>query len=170
MIEKLKKIYELSIRGEAGERELAAQRLRELLAKYKLTLHDVLETERKTYTFRLKNKIEITLFGQIVSKVLNTFDFKMYQLRHTRGVRLVDLTPAEAVEVKLMLETYKKAFDRELTRCLQGFIQVNELFPPAEESDNLKPLTEAERDELRKIWHLSQGMNKTPIPRRQITS
>lgn len=172
MIEKLRKIYELSIRGADGERQLAASRLQELLSNHKLTLADILDTARNITPFQYKGDLEFLLLSQIVMTVTNSYKLSAYDYRKSgRRVRNkigYGLTKAEAVEVRQLFDYYRQEFQKEQKHFLGAFIVKNNLLPDT--GHHKKDFSEEEKQEILRISELAQALQALPTPRKQLSA
>lgn len=52
IINRMKKVYELSVRGEAGEKTLAEKMLKQLVKKYGISIDDLVDDEIGKATFK----------------------------------------------------------------------------------------------------------------------
>jgi hypothetical protein len=169
---RIRKVAELATRGATdGEREAARTHLGAMLAKYGLTLEDVLQEDAPlinvefTYTEAWEKRLLVQLACCVAGVVRAVYVPK--DKRQDRGkVREVwiELTYAERIEVEHLWPQYRKAFEEQLETFYQAFIQSNNLGMPA--SGEAEPLSE---EELAKLLAMMQAVGKTPVTRARHT-
>lgn len=169
MMRRLKKVLALAERGIGGEKENAKTILTRLLAKYKLSLADIMndndeEVIIKSYHF-YKARDKKLLF-QLYSKLKNV-NVVTYFYGDGTFVKF-KLTKLEHVELREMFTYYKQLFNEELDIIVAAFIRRHQLWSnvPSENSDE-----EVERDHERemRIAMMAAGFKKsqyTPTRRR----
>jgi len=164
IIELAQKLKALSERGVGGERENAIDKLDRLMQRHKITFDD-LETEtRHLRTFRFRNRYDRDILIQIMFKVLNVRSMRISHDRGTRGMRKIQVTDAEYLEITAMHEFYWKAFKREMKIFVDAFIQKNRLFPDsAGPGKDISELSPREWDRLVKMSGMMEGM-ETYVP------
>ena len=145
----LRKIHTLSVRGIGGEAEVAKRKLDELLLKHNLELEDVIHDVVKTYEFPYKTTQEEKLILQCYASlgVENPKVFEYTKLGRRLRTLGLDLTPAQYIDLKGMVEYYKVALKKEMNRLLSAFIQRHKLYPPptGEEKESSMSLEEIEQ-------------------------
>lgn len=165
MKDRLRKIYELSVRGIDGERENAQALLIGLLGKHGLTLDDILDTDKRHhYDFRYKNEFERSLLNQIVARVLGTNEFGVWR-RGKQRLNIYDLTASECAEVQLMYDEYRRALADELELTYRGFIQQQRLFAPRV-ADEDRELSREEIKEARRVLSRAADVERVSIRRK----
>lgn len=168
-MERLRKIYELSVRGIDGERENAQRKLAELLEKHDLTFEDLIGDERHKHVFTYKNNHEMNLLYAIVSKVLNSADIPAWKQSGKRKNIVFSLTAAEYVEVTLLYSEYRAAFEAETKNLLTAFIVRNNIYR-TDRDDERPERTLEEKLEIKRILEMALALNKVPIDRKRITA
>lgn len=170
--ERLKKIYNLSLKGVGGEREQAQAILDKLLKKYELSLDDI-DDEDTAYDYELKyhGEEQYRILYQIVYKVLNSTD-KIYSIRYTSSNRLcrnrmvVHCTAIQKVEIEFLFDFYKRIWENDKEMLMKAFILKHEIFGDFKEGEKPTELSKAEisKAEILKISNLMQGISdETPI-------
>lgn len=117
--ERLKKIYNLSLKGVGGEREQAQAILDKLLKKYELSLDDI-DDEDTAYDYELKyhREEQLRILHQTIYKVLNSTD-EIYDIRYTSSGRLcrnrmvVHCTAIQKVEIEFLFDFYKRIWEKD---------------------------------------------------------
>ena len=146
-IELLKKLKTLAERGVGGEKENAATKLAELMAKYGVSEADLSDDVLNDYEFVYKDQYQRKILNQIFYKVNHERDVLRY--RHGRGQRSVLLfraTAAEALEARLEYDFYCDLWSDEVNFFLLAFIQKHRIFwenpdpPPDPDWDDTKML------------------------------
>ncbi len=133
-LELLKKIQALAKNGVGGEKFNARQKLSELMEKYHIRDED-LETEViKSFDFKVGNKMEKELLGQIAYSVYGNKNEKKgyYSYIHIKNKMCIDCTDIEFLEIKAKFDFYKRELRKQLDRFYHTFIQANEIFPNPE--------------------------------------
>lgn len=168
MQERLRKIYQLSVRGIAGERETAQRLLQSLLDKHGLTISDIADEERSDRKFKYNTAQERRLLIQIFAKVLGSTDFKVWGYTYHLKTIGISATNAEFIEMSILFEDHKLELKKQMQRLFSAFVQANKLFPPANK-DNRPALTDEEIAELRKVLQMAQAIEPTPVTRRRLS-
>lgn len=166
--ERLKKIYNLSLKGVGGEREQAQAILDKLLKKYELSLDDIDDEDTASYDYELKyhGEEQLRILHQTIYKVLNSTD-EIYDIRYTSSGRLccnrmvVHCTAIQKVEIEFLFDFYKRIWEKDKEMLMKAFIQKHEIFGSLKEGE--KP-TELPNAEMLKISNLMKGISdETPI-------
>lgn len=163
-IELLKKLKTLAERGVGGEKENAATKLSELMAKYGVSEADLSDDVLNDYEFVYKDQYQRKILIQIFYKVNHERDVLRY--RHGRGQRSVLLfraTAAEALEVRLEYDFYCDLWDDEVKFFLEAFIQKHRIF-----WDNPDPEPDSywDRDKLSRLGLMVDAMQDKAYQRR----
>jgi len=123
----LQKLKNLSERGEQGEAVLAQEKLEALMEKYGVTEDDLLNRDKRKYTFSYGTRWERTLLIQIVAwstKTSTIYSAKPYP----RARKMVfELTELQNKEVSSAFVYYKDLFHKEIDSFMYVFIQKHEL-------------------------------------------
>lgn len=123
------KLWELTKRGIGGEKENAEWFIKQFCAKRGAEWGDLEIEEKIERTF---SGIRLTqLFCNIVSKVQNTYDIKVWTKRKNPTEKIVLCTPVEFAEIQLMYEIYSKAYYDEVRKLKIAFVHKHNLFPAA---------------------------------------
>lgn len=127
--ELLKKLRALAQRGEAGEREVAQQRLAELLIKYNVCEAELSDDALELHKFTFHNDFQRKLLIQLFYKIAPDRNY----FRYTRGpgkysVREIECTKAEALQIGIEYEFYSRLWAEEVEFFLSAFIQKHRIF------------------------------------------
>ena len=145
----LRKLKALAERGEAGERDIAAERLCAIMKKYGIS-EEALEDERRSLaSFRYSNELERRLIlqlayavtGKVPGQVINS---ETGRPRHRIGV---ECTTAEKIEISAKIDFYRPIIQAELEVFFEAFAMKHQLYP-SEEKDEL-PKLEPDADRLK---------------------
>jgi hypothetical protein len=154
IIEKLKKIRELSERGVGGEAKAAAEALEKMLAKYGLTIESLSSETRRKYIFKAKEECEQAALFMCIVKI-GGFDGakRVYRIKGDKAHNIVaELTEYEFAEVSLLYEFHKKNIMKEFKKTLKSFQQAyqykHRLYTSNPEKDSSKVLSGEEISRL----------------------
>ena len=164
---KVLKLQALAERGEEGEARNAKRLLDQMLAKYGVTLEDIVgaQDEVSGYIFNVKeNGFGLTLFFQCYFKV--TGDKQMRYRKHRRYIS-VELTKLQYVELKSLYDWHYKQLSNEIKRMQKDFseayIQKHKIFRKREDegdSDD-KELTREDIERLLRILKYMDSVEDT---------
>lgn len=162
--DKLRKLYELAKRGEAGEKEAAQTALDRLLKKHSLDESDLDDEIEREYEIEFHGKEKLDLLAQVVAKVTdkshNIYYEKLSRRLRTRVV--VKRTAAQRVEIEFLFSFYSSLYDREKEMFFIAFVQKHSLFrstppPDREQKNGLTP------EEIERVLGMMSGMqNASP--------
>ena len=161
-LELLKKIQALAKNGVGGEKFNAQQKLSELMEKYHIRDED-LETEViKSFDFRVGNKMEKELLGQIAYSVYGDKNEKKgyYSYIHIKNKMCVECTDAEFLEIEAKFSFYKHELKKQIDRFYQAFIQANEIFPNPELCKSKEEKFFLSEEDM-KILRMAKGIEKS---------
>jgi hypothetical protein len=134
IIEKLKKIKEVALRGvPGGEKEAAQKLLDKLMCKYDISLTELEDEENSNFVFEYHGQYQYKLLIQIIYKVTNKTD-TCYPLRYkATGYKCktklgVYCTPSQAVEIRVLFDFYVALWKKEIKTLLDAFIIKHDLF------------------------------------------
>lgn len=125
LLEKLKGVKELAVRGVDGEKKNAQAILEKLMVKYNISEKEFETEEVDMHWFRFKTELERRLVSQVIYMILgNVAEYK--KSRH----KLVGVycTNAKNIEIEITYDFYKNALNEELKRFYSAFINVNHIF------------------------------------------
>lgn len=154
-IEQCRKIYELVKRGVGGEKISAEYRLKSLMAKHKIEMHEI-EGEQIVEHSLICTEEEETFARQVVASVLGK-GIKKYKYRK----RLYFNCPISKVaEISDRWTHYRKLYTEEKEIFYSAFIQKHKLYIKADpnEEDDSKPLTREEKARLLRMFQMMEGM------------
>jgi hypothetical protein len=156
VIQLAKKLKELADRGEGGEKNSAEYHLNKLLEKHKLTLEDILEEKRDVRMFKVSKEKE-TLFFQIVGSVAGKEATRHHKDRTSIWL---NLTTTEYLEIDAKFDFYWRAYKEELGIFYSAFVQKNKLYckPSKNDEKDEKELSKEERDKLRRVFAMMDGI------------
>lgn len=150
------KLRALAARGDAGERELAEQKLNEVLKKYNIT-EESLALE-SFHDFQYKEEWERKLISQVGYKVLDNPD-TYTRKRNGRTLKRVvfKCTEAQAIEIEYLYAFYKELYKKDVADFFSAFVVKHQLFGESGEG------TEISEEELLKMMRYQSAMrNGTP--------
>lgn len=147
LLQKLNKLYTLAERGADNEKDVALNKLNNILKQNNLELDDILESQQVyTEIFTFKNKYDKKILLQCIYKVIGDTDrwndFNIYRPYRSRTKIQIDCTKLEKVEILLEYEFYSQYLEKELDVYVQSFIQANKIFP------NNGEVVEIDRDNI----------------------
>lgn len=166
---RLKKVYELALRGADGEKEAAKEILDSLLKKYALTFDDLSDEIIRKYTFEFHGQAQKTLLRQIIYKVTNSKE-SCYDLCWDRSGRKcrtkigADCTEAQKAEIEFLFDFYSRLYEKEVDIFLIAFIQKHRLFGKLKDGEEG---TTHSREEYLKIGFFMDGLS-SQSPLKQI--
>lgn len=157
----LRKLYALSVRGVEGERENARQMFLSMCEKFGVHPADF-EAEEKPKERSIKYKKKFKgqdMTAQIIASVVGKRR-SMFVDTHNSEL-IVELTDTEFAEVQQKLGFYYAQFLKDLETYYEAWIQKNKLYvkPEADKEKDEAPLTEAEKERIRKVLAMMQGMD-----------
>ena len=164
--ERLKKLYELAIRGVGGEKEQAEAILKKLIKKYGVSMDELDEKIIKRYKIKYSGAAERKILIQIVYKVTNetgcSFDFVYKKSgRACRTILGLDCTEAQKIEIEFLFDFYKKLYKKELEAFLLAFIHKHDLFGRLKEGEHGAQLSP---EEEAKLYAMMKGLsNESPL-------
>jgi len=160
IIKLAKKLKALAERGEGGEKINAAAMLRRLMAQYGITVVDIEGEEKHWREFYFRNKYEQRILYQCIYMVLSHREAPMYKPPRSHGVREMEVTDAEFIEINALQEFFYTAFLNELDLFLAAFIQKNHMFPENAKSLDTSELSIDEWERIMRIQEMAQGINR----------
>ena len=159
VIELAKKIKALADRGIDGEQRNAIELLNDFLEKHGLTMDDI-ESETRADQFFACQKKQQQILRQIFFRVLGT-DASIWNSARKRYGFVVEVTPAEQIEILAMFKHYWRAYEQQLEAFNYAFIMRNSLFAQDGEGRNYEDLTQKEKDEFDRAQQMAGGMDKS---------
>jgi hypothetical protein len=143
--------------GTGKEREVAKQKLKELMSQYNITEADLKPEALVFVTLSYGNRWQRQLLYGCIFKVLNQAEVGYYRVNN-RSIEL-EVTPLEAEQIKRLYEAVKRRWDEELDRMIKVFIQKHKLF-----SDDT-PVSEVKLspEELAMMRQIYRWMKDAPV-------
>ncbi len=134
----IRKVHALSVRGVGGESDAAFRKLELLLAKYNVSLDDILDETAKTYEFTFRNESDENLMVQIYYAVTKNRESNVWTYSR-RGKKIsrkigLDLTAEQYVDYQEQLAYYRGIWKKELNRFFSAFCHKHKLLRPADPS------------------------------------
>ena len=121
------KLWELTKRGIGGEKENAEWFIKQFCLKRGTEWGDLELEEKIKRTF---TGIRLTqLFCNIVAKVQDTHEIKVWHNKRKPTEKIVMCNPVEFAEIQLMYEIYSKAYYKEVEKLKIAFVHKHNLFP-----------------------------------------
>lgn len=127
VLEKLRKLYRLSIQGVGGEAENATMMLNQFLEKYGMTIQDIDENVKSLQSFYIKKKLHTLLCNCFVNYFGGnerfTKDLHVYNLRgNSRQLKVeIDCTPWEFAEFQALWEFHSTNYEKEWRKIRKTF-------------------------------------------------
>ena len=159
--ERLKKLYELSIRGVGGEKEQAEAILKKLIKKYGVSTDELDEEIIKEYKIKYSGETERKILNQIVYKVTNetgnSFSYVYKKSgRDCRTILGVCCTEAQKIDIEFLFDFYKRLYKKELEAFLLAFIHKHNLFGKLKEGERGAQLSP---EEEAKLYAMMRGLS-----------
>lgn len=170
VMEKLKKIYALVLKGEDGERQAAEKVFNDLCKKYEVALSDIQDDFDNAplyyYHFNYSNSYTKILLIQIIKKVTQSAD-KIYHLRDENGKRRRNVLSAECtyeqkVEIDILYDFYKMLWEKELTTFMYAFCIKHKLERTLSDEEKERALNAPSffsEDESRRMLEMVKGLS-----------
>lgn len=159
---KVLKLQALAERGEKGEAINARRLLDQLLAKYGVSLEEIVEAqeEKQPYTFNVKeNGYGFTLFTQCYFNVTNE---KRMSYRQRRRYVTVELTKMQYVELQALYDWHYKQLTKDMKRMQKEFtdayIQKHRIFGKHGD-DNSEEERELSPEDLQRLLRMLNYMD-----------
>lgn len=157
-LELLKKIRALAERGDRGEREAARKQLERLMEKYNIQEADLSDEIISIHWFKFANEYERKLLHQIGYKIAPSREAYVHTSGKGKRTELgVKCTKAEALQISIEFDFYKRLMKEEMDFFYRAFIQKHEIFnaEPPKDSERAPKLT---REELFRMGMMMDGM------------
>lgn len=149
IVQLIRKIHTLSLRGIGGEADAAKTKLYALLAKHGLELEDVINDVVKTYEFIYRNDLDARLIIQCFVSLGNGYKTYCYRKGGRKLKKIgLDLTPAQYVDLSGMVDYYRAAFKKETARLFSAFVQQHKLYAPSTGEEMGVPISQEEMEQL----------------------
>lgn len=163
---RLLKLLALARGGVGGEAENAEQFLRTRLAKHGLTIADLEDAKAPKTEVRLtyKDATDKRLLFQVLTMVTNAT--RMTCLR-TKGRKFIDieLTSAQAAEVSIYMDAYRKALNRHLDNAFVAFVHGNNIYAQAanDPADSKPDQPRHSEEDLKAIRAMLRGVQTVTV-------
>ena len=172
IIERLRKIHNLTLRGCDGEKETAERMLANALRKYDLQIEDILPDEtdiRKTWWYSYNGAFEKRLLRQCFAMVCSPAKSTVYKHKHLRNQLGCALTQAEMVEMDMFYHRYRIMWKEEMDMFFIAFLSKHTIFSEYAEKQKCKNTEDNDltEEEIEKLRTFMQGMDNANI-RRQL--
>ena len=162
IIDRLKKIYELSLRGEEKEAIAAKHALDKLLKKYSLTFSDISDESKKVRCFKVPSDallVFVQCFGHLFGKSrIND----LYRYKGERNKWYANLTDMEYVDFQSLYNFHLKLYKKEKKAVLKNFnsayVYKHNLYSQEPVEDQEYETGVSETDFL-KIYEIAQGLS-----------
>ena len=163
---KLRKILELTQRGQGGEKRAAQYRLDELCRQYNIDLDTIFQDQDVEFTIKYNNKGELTVLTQIICVILGTGEVTYAPLEKIIKIKCSPLLKAEILtKTQIYLYDYRRQLAekrKELSLFPRAFIARNNIYDSSDPEDDT-PLTEAEKEEIMKVVAIANGLERTKV-------
>ena len=168
LLDRLRKVRELALRGSEGERASAQQLFDEMVQKYNLQDYNFDDELVETFMFKYHGKQQLRLLTQIYYKVTNTTTLRQLTNKNTgRRLRTVvagQCTEAQCIEINFMFDFYLKLLTEEEELFFTAFVQKHKLFGETQDGARQDKI---DVDQIRRMYKMMAGM-KDGTPIRQI--
>ena len=157
-LELLKKIQALAERGDRGEREAARKQLERLMEKYNVQEADLSNEIVSIHWFKFANEYERKLLHQVGYKIAPSRE--IYAHTEGKGKRTehgIKCTKAEALQISIEFDFYKRLMKEEMDFFYRAFIQKHEIFSDAPPPDDRRS-PKLTREELFRMSMMMDGM------------
>jgi hypothetical protein len=168
IVEKLRKIKELSERGFGGEAQAAKLALEKLLSKHNLTMDNLLDEELKLRCFARRSKNDYAILCMCYLKVVGAQRSRTFYKRKGKGEAYkiyVMLTEIEFAEIYQLYDFHRANFGAEFQRMSLEFQRAyqhkHNLYAADSESDCKLSL-----EEIARILEYSNGMSDNKFVKR----
>lgn len=154
----------------SGEREAAENMLAKLECKYGTVDFNAITMEK--HKFKFHSSFEERLLLQLMYKIRGNHNFEVFNCRNSSTGRLSRTTiiflctEAESIEIQMLFDIYNTLYKNDLKLFQDAFIMKHDIF--GEPSENIKK-KEISREELMKLFALTEGMSNAVIPRALLT-
>lgn len=163
---KLRKILELTQRGQGGEKRAAQYRLDELCRQYNIDLDTIFQDQDVEFTIKYNNKGELTVLTQIICVILGTGEVTYAPRSKIIKIKCSPLLKAEILtKTQIYLYDYRRQLAekrKELSLFPRAFIARNNIYDSSDPEDDT-PLTEAEKEEIMKVVAIANGLERTKV-------
>ena len=149
----LKKVMELSQRGEDGERIVAQQKLDALLDKYGMSVEELSE-EVKDRIFKCSGQERITILSQCIA-VATSLQRKVYTSPLMPNRVFCSLSASEYITVLEMFKFYCKEYNNQKKKFLSAFLLKNDLIPTTKDSSSA-----INEKKIIEMYALARGISK----------
>jgi hypothetical protein len=176
-LDRIRKVYELVNKGEAGERDAAKARLDELMKKYDVTLEELDSNTETTHFYRLHGPRNHEIFAQTAAtrgctrfvfigpddNSANSKKLKgMIKGSRPRGVNVIMVcSPIDFIEITTAYEVYQRSFNEHYEAFFYAFLAENDLFYG--EADKNREITEKELKMIKRAQMMMFGIDKAEI-------
>lgn len=165
----LMKVYELWKRGEENERDVAYNKLQELMKKYGVTLKELEEEKESIRIFFYKTEYEAYIITHVAMFVRGSISIRNSEDKYKgKKFKALWLTEAEYKETQFLVEYYKKEWKKEVDQTLDdlitAFIHKHRLF--SEDARNkAEESIEFDMQKALRIQALMSGMQSKTLSR-----
>lgn len=161
LLQRIKAVQALALRGVDGEKDSAAALLDRLMKQYGITEAEIAEEHREIAWFGFKTPLERRLLNQVIYTVTGRGAFGCVgrNTGRTRKKLGIECTAAERLEIEISFEFYKAAFEQELERFYIAFLQKNRIFPD-NPIDDATEIGEMDLEEAKRISMMMAGMDE----------
>ena len=156
MLDRLKKMYQLSVRGKDGEKHNAKRLMDQLMAKYGYTIEDIHDDIREDCYFRFSCKQSEKILAQILWKVTSD-DRGVYTTNGRKGL-VVSVAKHEKIEIEELYEWHWRQYKLERRKVLKdlqmAYLSKHNLFSQRDRGDDeekSEPMSYEEEMRLRSM-------------------
>lgn len=161
ILNRIKKVRELTLRGSEGEKTAATILFDQLLQKYHLEDYNFDEEEEKAFIFTYHNATEQKILIQVFCKVTNSE--QLYELRDDNTGNLLPnqlrgyCTDSQKVQIDFLVDFYMTLWQEEVELFLQAFILKHELYRDTSNEEHESPF---DKDTLDRIFKMTEVLKE----------
>jgi hypothetical protein len=172
-----RKLKRLADSGVGGEKENASEKLRLIMEKYDISIHDIEGEIRKDYDVHFHKDIPMKFIIQVLSSVVGNIsksgcDLRQYKYNRKKNhhtYQVVNIEPEHFTEFVIKVQTYWEDYNKQMEIFYSAYVQKNKLYTKPDENEEKgeqKPLTPEERAEIYKMLSMMEGIERVNIQKR----
>lgn len=149
-----------------AERENALRKLEGLMQKHGVTVEQLAGVQYQRFTFGYATEADRRLLNQLAAVVIGSQAYKerpVYRYRRGKSL-LIEMTPAEAVDLRILYDHYRPLLRQALKDVVPAFIARHALYPDDAEVLDTYDMTDAEYDALMRQKALQKALPESEDP------
>jgi hypothetical protein len=127
----MSKLLNMAQKGSEFEALIAKEKLDKLLKKHKLTILDIMDSERNFEPFKFGTKNDKIILFQIYVMVRQTTEVEIKTHKKKKKTVYLEVNKAEHAEIADLYDYYSKALKQDYIDMRFAFIQKHKLFAPS---------------------------------------